>query len=68
MLTARVLQLRADLRSHRKLLLRSGFYADAAGAVVTKDVPDYAVVGGVPSKVIKMLDHDVSVKSCDLDN
>ena len=28
----------------------------AAGAVVTKDVPDYAVVGGVTAKVIKMLD------------
>lgn len=26
----------------------------AAGAVVNKDVPDYAIVGGVPAKVIKM--------------
>ena len=25
----------------------------AAGAVVTKDIPDYAIVAGVPAKIIK---------------
>lgn len=29
-----------------------------AGAVVTKDVPDYAVVVGVPAKVVRMLNKE----------
>ena len=28
----------------------------AAGAVVTKDVPDYALVAGVPAKIIGKVD------------
>lgn len=31
----------------------------AAGAVVTKDVPDNAVVAGIPAKVIKSLNDNV---------
>ena len=29
-----------------------------ANSVVTKDVPDYCVVGGVPAKILKRFDHE----------
>lgn len=32
----------------------------APNAVVIKDVPDYAVVGGVPAKIIKIKDESTS--------
>lgn len=34
----------------------------AAGSVVTKDIPPYAVVGGIPAKVIKFRFEDSSIK------
>jgi putative colanic acid biosynthesis acetyltransferase WcaF len=34
----------------------------AAGAVVTKDVPPYMIVGGVPAKVIRERSHDLQYK------
>jgi maltose O-acetyltransferase len=36
--------------------------AVASGAVVTKDVPPYAVVGGVPAKFIRERSHDLRYK------
>ena len=29
-----------------------------AGAVVTKDVPDYAIAVGIPAKVVRIQEHD----------
>jgi acyl-[acyl carrier protein]--UDP-N-acetylglucosamine O-acyltransferase len=34
----------------------------AAGAVVTKDIPPYAIAGGVPAKVIKYRFDDTTIK------
>lgn len=32
----------------------------AAGAVVTKDIPDNCIVAGVPAKVIRSLENDLN--------
>ena len=33
----------------------------AAGAVVTKDIPDYSVAAGVPAKVIKSRKNEADI-------
>lgn len=48
-----------DVWIGRRAIIMSGVHIGCgsiigAGAVVTKDVPDYAIVGGVPAKNLKM--------------
>jgi len=48
-----------DVWIGRKVIINAGVKIGrgaivAAGAVVTKDIPPYSIVGGVPAKVIKM--------------
>lgn len=47
-----------DIWIGRRVMIMPGVHIGngcviAAGAVVTKDMPDYSVVGGIPAKVIK---------------
>ena len=35
----------------------------AAGAIITKDIPDYAIVAGVPARVIRYRYSDSQIKS-----
>ena len=35
----------------------------ASGAVVTKDIPPYAIVGGIPAKIIRYRFHEVTINS-----
>ena len=37
----------------------------APNAVVVKDVPDNAIVGGVPAKIIKMKECDSYISDCE---
>ncbi len=40
-----------------EIVIKKGAWI-GAGAIVTKDVPDYSVVVGIPAKVVKTLDKD----------
>lgn len=62
----------ADVWIGHRAILRSGIRVGrgaviGAGAVFTKDVPPYAVLGGSPARVLRYRFDDAAQRQCDLD-